>query len=323
MTVRPRSLLALQSHESPTRWDGLPRCHTEGMSLFPSIQSTTGRPLPVRSLQFRCTGKWNGADGSTLVSLQARLKLTNTDAVLSEPVMVEGIQWPDSSFPLLKRDREMSFQSTISAPLTPAAIAFIERERKGAGIGLRLEIWYQWQEPSNQQGGSKAWSSVMWQQVSAVQNVPHSEWIKLLAEMQWAEYELFELASLALEEDRNLAESLTVLRKAQKKLRDGDYAGVLADCREAFESAAKYAARGGDIKTGFDALLTPNFQEHKDKPSALNEFIGGLSKYLHLARHGQYPAIRFTRAEAEFAFATTLSFFSLLSRRLAKLETVD
>lgn len=302
---------------------GHPQCHTEDMSLFPSIQSITGRPLPVLSLVFRCTGRWNGGNDSTLISLQARLKLTDTDTVISEPVMVEGIQWTDPSLPFLKRDRDVSFQFTVSAPLSPAVIAFIEQERKGDGVGLRLDIWYQWQEPVNQQGGSKAFGPVMCQQANAGQNIPHSEWIKLLAEMQWADYELFELPSLALKEDVNLAESLTVLRKAQRKLRDGDYGGVLSDCREAFESAAKYAARGGDIKTGFDVLLAVTFPEHKDKPPALNEFIGGFSKYLHLGRHGLYPAIRFTRAEAEFVFATTVSFFSLLSRRLAKLETVD
>lgn len=51
--------------------------------------------------------------------------------------------------------------------------------------------------------------------------------------------------------------------------------------------------------------------------------IGSFSDYLHLARLAQYPPTRFTRAEAVFALATTLSFFSLVSRRLAKLETVE
>lgn len=293
------------------------------MSLTPTVQTVKGRPGPLRALEFNCVGRWNGADDAILISLQGQLKLSDSDTVLSEPVMLDRVQWPDSSNPFLKRDRDASVLFTISAPLSAAAISFIEHQRKGADVRLRLEIWYQWQEGRRQQAEVTNVGPVFWPKTSTIETIPHSEWIKRLSEMQWAEYELFEVAVLVLENDPNLVESLRVLRTAKKKLREGDYAGVLVDCRMAFASAAKYAAEGGELKTGFDALLAQGFPEHPEKPPTLNGFIKAFSDYLHLARHGQYPAIRFTRAEAQFVFATTVSFFSLLSRRLGKLETVD
>jgi hypothetical protein len=208
------------------------------------------------------------------------------------------------------------------APLTQAAIAFVEERRKGAGLSLRFVLRYQCQLASENPTQPSV-CPVFWNETNTVHNIAHSDWLKRLNEMQWGEFELFEMAMIPLVEDPNLLESVRLLRKARQELRAGDYAGVLVNCREAFESAAKFAAQGGGVKKGFEALLTQTFPEHNDKPNALNDFVLGLSPYFNLARHAQYPPIRFTRAEAEFILATTVSFFSLIGRRLAKLETVD
>jgi hypothetical protein len=158
----------------------------------------------MRALEFQCVGRWNGAADAIFISLHGRLKLANPDTVLSEPVMLDRIQWPDSSNPLLKRDRDVSVLFTISAPLSPAVISFIEDQRKGGDVGLRLDILYQWQEgrkQPNSPGPVLPLGPVYCSQASAIQTVAHSEWLKLLNELQWAEYELFEVASLVLKDD--------------------------------------------------------------------------------------------------------------------------
>lgn len=288
------------------------------MSLTANIQSVKGRPGPVRALEFACVGQWYGSDNANLVALEGCLKYR--EVVLSEPVVVGRLTWQDSGNPYLRRDRQVMF--SMIAPLSAAAITFLEEQRKGGDVSLRMEFRYQWQE-ARTQATSVATSPVLWNEAVTVQDIPHSEWLKRLNEMEWQEIELFEIAMLPLKEDEKLVESLRLIRKAGQELRQGDYAGVLIDCRGAFESAAKYAVQNDQLRQGFGALLSRVFPEHEGKPETVNGFISGFSGYLQLARHAQYPAVRFTRAEAEFVYSTTLSFFSLISRRLAKTETVE
>jgi hypothetical protein len=81
--------------------------------------------------------------------------------------------------------------------------------------------------------------------------------------------------------------------------------------------------QGDNVKEGFNLLLQAAVPEHEDKRTALNGVMAKLSEYAHLGRHERYPALRITRAEAEFVVTATIALFSFLSRRLAKTETAD
>ncbi len=93
----------------------------------------------------------------------------------------------------------------------------------------------------------------------------------------------------------------------------------MAKCHAAFESAARYEAQG-DLKKGFDLLLRRAFPESENKSELLNKLIQSLRDYSQLARHENYPALHISRGEAEFTLITSLSLFSVISRRLAQAE---
>jgi hypothetical protein len=130
---------------------------------------------------------------------------------------------------------------------------------------------------------------------------------------------MFEISTLPLLDDPNLAEALRLLRHAQGTLGHGDPAGVLAACHRAFESAAKFHAQGDNVRQGFDALLQ-SATGNEDKRGTLNTLIKALREYAQFGRHENYPPVRITRAEAEFVLAATIAMFSLVSRRLARVE---
>jgi hypothetical protein len=118
-------------------------------------------------------------------------------------------------------------------------------------------------------------------------------------------------------EDQKLVEGVKRLTDAQTALRNQDPSGVLSSCHKVLESAAKFHA-DGDLKSGYERLLSRAFPDQPAKYTQLNALIKALTSYTHLARHEQYPSMEITRPETEFVLATTVSLFSLISCRIAK-----
>ena len=127
-----------------------------------------------------------------------------------------------------------------------------------------------------------------------------------------------EQTTIILEKDReikNLERQIRLLPDMEKQARQRDEEAKLA----AFESAAKYEVEGDGVKQGFDLLLERAFGDHQARRRAVEAVIAGLRTHANeLGRHEQYPAVHVSRAEAEFAFASTVSVFSLISRCLAQ-----
>jgi hypothetical protein len=290
------------------------------MPLQISVRTTKGRPAPGRALEAEVKFRWHGGIRALLLDLDGRV--TYNGRVLSDTLAVQRIVWTDH-VSLLEGERE--YTGVLVFPLSAEAIRFIEDTRKQADVAVMPEIAVKYQEVRVEvqklQDSVFHAGRVFWQDANVeMPPIPRSEWLKRLEEMQWSELELFEMPVAPLLADANLTEALRLLREAQDALRMSDHKGVLARCREAFESAAKFQAQG-DTKEGFDLLLRRAFPEHEAKRNASDGVIHALSEYAHtLGRHAQYPALHVSRAEAEFAFAATISLFSLLSRRLAKSE---
>jgi len=127
--------------------------------------------------------------------------------------------------------------------------------------------------------------------------------------------------SMRFDHRRILATAIARLREAEGRLRAGDYRGVIAKCRDALESAAKYEA-AGDVSKGFDLLFTRAFKGDATKPPLVEKIVLALRDHANaLGRHEQYPVLPASRSEAEFCYATTVALFSMLSRRLVGEET--
>jgi len=286
------------------------------MSLKATILGVTGRPGPERALFLASRLRWIGIDRAFLLHIGGRVLLN--DRVLTDRVHAESLDWEDRNFSLIVRDREVL--GTVIAPLSSEALHFVEEERRGGDVFLRLELRYRWQEViarKRQLPGILLGGRIVWEQIAVDVPLSRDAWLERLQEMGWSERETFEVAVLPLLADRNLAEALRLLDEAQASFRIGDYKDVILRCRAAFESAAK-AVSHGDTRKGFELLRAKAFAEHEAKQRAFDKVLGSLAGYAHtLGQRG----MRITRGEAELMLTSTLGVFSLLSRRLSKRDS--
>ncbi len=245
------------------------------------------------------------------------------DAIISDNVRFETTFWGNgtSGNTLMTRDQG-SYRGELVVPIGDEVIRYVEEDRDDRDVSLRLDMRYMWQEaipvPVGNGGETRLVAGTVLSDTTTVYDcvIKRSDWIKLLGEMKWQEYRLVEIPTQPLlAADPKLEIALKRLHEAQSTLRAGDYSGVLTKCRAAFESAAKYQG-AGDTKKGFESLLEHAFGGDEKKQAALNGLIARLSDYAHIGRHEHYPAIHISREEAEFVFATSVSLFSLLGRRL-------
>ena len=261
---------------------------------------------------FRDPGFFLGLNGQVLFA----------DRVVADSVQFQKTYWSHSSDSMFITRDGNNYHGKLLIPMRGEAIRYIEERRRDQDIALSVNLQYSWQEaiqvPTNDKEQTRFFGGQVNNDTTSVQEcvIKRSDWLKRLAEMGWQEYEIFEVARQPLLKDQNLTVALQRLEDAQTALRSGDYPGVLAKCRAAFESAAKHESQG-DTKKGFESLLARAFAEDATKQENIDDIIKALSAYAHLGRHEHYPAVCIGRLEAEFCFNTTVSVFSLLSRLLS------
>jgi hypothetical protein len=284
------------------------------MSFQVQVVAINGHPGPGRALKLAVAIKWIGAAPAQLLNLQGRLRLK--DQVIAHTVIPENFHWGGSSAAELQRDR--TIPGTLVMPISAESVRWIEGCRGTDDVSITLELHYTWQEALRSQDGNQLIAGrVYWEVANPQHRISRSDWLRVLAELAWQEYEIFEVATAPLVGDKHLAEALKRLKQAQDALRNADHESVLFWCRKALESAAKFHAEGDNVKHGFALLLEKVEPVHENKRVALDALIESISRYAHLARHEKYPPLPFTRLEAEFILTATIGLFSFISRRLA------
>jgi hypothetical protein len=280
----------------------------------------SGRPGPNKALEITVSIEWYREPGF-FIGLNGQVIFA--DRVVADSVQFQKTYWSHSTDSMfITREGNNNYQGKLLIPMRGEAIHYIEEHRRDQDIFLNVNLHYSWQEaiqvPTNEKGQTQLFGGQVHSDTVSVQDcvIKRSDWLKRLAEMGWQEYEIFEVARQPLLKDPNLTVALQRLVEAQTALRSGDYPGVLAKCRAAFESAAKHESQG-DTKKGIESLLARAFPDAPAKQTSADEIIKALSEYAHLGRHEQYPAICIGHLEAEFCFNATVSVFSLLSRLLA------
>ena len=114
-----------------------------------------------------------------------------------------------------------------------------------------------------------------------------------------------------------LVDKLTPRFDAYKR---GDYDITLFECRGAMEAMAKHASQG-DTKQGFSLIGQRAFGDDELRKDVTDGVIKALAEYSHaLGRHQQYPPVRVTQAEAEFALASHIQLVALLTRAISGRE---
>lgn len=276
-----------------------------------------------RSLEFDFeTKSWHGGP-AYFVGLEGKLLYNNF--VLSDRISFDSYQIQNDSFFYLNNDNNSNFRGNLVTEISNEAIGYIENIRKDGDIQFAIELIYRWQNiirlekviNENIGNGHVLVGPVYWHKTEPKLNVPRSEWIKILKQLKYSEIELFEVNKLSFSEDEKLKQAFGYVREAETQLRSGNYDGVLADCRSAIESLAKYASEG-QVKQGFELIMEKVFPEIQKKQDPFKSLLKNISDFSQLGRHAEYPHLTISRDEAEFILISTLNVFSFLSRRLVK-----
>jgi hypothetical protein len=289
------------------------------LSIDIGLNGIQVKPGSNRTLEFSFNVKsWFGGP-AYLTGLEGQLLYNNF--TLSDQIRLTSHQIQSGA--LLSLDKDSNLFGKFETNISNEAIKYIEENRKDGDIQFTIKIIYRWQKILNAEkfdfqsirDGNVPVGPIRWNEATPFITVARSTWVQLLKQLKYSEIELFEVNKLSFSEDENLKQAFEFLREAETQLRSGNHDGVLADCKLAFESAAKYAANGKTQK-GFELILEKVFPEHKDKQKPFNEIIQSISDFSQFGRHAGYPHIPISRDEAEFIYIATLDVFSFISRRL-------
>lgn len=143
--------------------------------------------------------------------------------------------------------------------------------------------------------------------------IPQSEWVKLLRQLEWSEMELMELPMTLLRSEPRLARARDRLKEAESCLTQGDWDGVLQNCRMAWEAAAIGLTGEESHRVALPKLAA--YFGKGPKAEQLDSLAKKLGEFLHLARHDQPDHVSITRADAVLGLRITASLLDYIARR--------
>ena len=157
-----------------------------------------------------------------------------------------------------------SSRGRFVVPITPQAIDAVEQERMdGVNLELRCRLLAVTKDSTEHVDCLSALCEIGLQDVRGLMpavSISRSEWIQFLRQWRWSEIELFELPFDVHRESPAFQRAFGLLRTAEERLHNGDYAGTFQNCRQALESLAKDTVPEKGIKDGFTQLLETRLQ---------------------------------------------------------------
>ena len=288
------------------------------MGLEIHIRETRAGIYPFRSLELECSVKVDPAGPREIAILSAWIRIGTQDSTN----LVDGPYFKQFHAPYGKATFPGSGYGVITVPLTPSVLETIERRRRGdLLISIQSQVLAAPVHEVNIDGKPVSILGATYQTVFSangttpiLHTIPHSDWIKLLAQMKWSALELFEVPTEEFSSDPDLKRSIELLREAQNRLLGGDWLGVLQNCRQAFEAAAAGIGQTENKKSNFRKLI--DRAGGGPKSERLNALVLSLSAFCHLGRHEEFPTVLITREDARAALRCSLSIFALLGGRV-------
>jgi len=204
----------------------------------------------------------------------------------------------------------------FSIPVSPTLLERVEKARgNNVAFGLRSRFLF---APVHQDGNRQVvgapWETVLCPPEGQTlgREIQQSEWVGYLKVWQWREIELFEIPFDSGLESPQFQRAYALVRVAEGRLRNGDFSGVLQNCRQALEGLAKDAGAEGALDVGFEKLLADHIlgEEKRRRTDAL---LRALNKLGHLARHEERPHEDIYRKDAVFVLRITLSAIQYLT----------
>lgn len=223
----------------------------------------------------------------------------------------------DSGDMLLRPGKRLSVK--FSVPVSAELLGVIERDRKeSVALNIRCSLSlapvYD-ATPGSHHLGVPQQFGVLGDNGSTLGRViAMSDWIAYLRQWQWHEVELFEMPFDVGRETATFRRAFELLRKAEDRLRLGDYMGTFQNCRQALESLAVDTAPDADIKVGYSRILTTQLGDG-ERAKRMNAVMLALNDLGHLGRHEQRPLEDLTRQDSIFILRATLSAVQYLAGR--------
>jgi len=213
----------------------------------------------------------------------------------------------------------------LTFPITSEVIHFIEKNRTRNRLPFSIQLFYTSQDlrklDEKEANTPLIPQPYLNQQFNNGHDfmIAHSDWISFLKELEWSELELFEIRSDIFKNFKLSKLIIQHLREAETHLRDDNPNAVLGSCYTALDQIAKEQSQTGKKDTKFQILLSKIFENEEDR-AQIDLLIKAINGFTHKGRHAlERPSA--DRAEAEFVYRTTLSLFSLISRKLQTLQT--
>lgn len=290
------------------------------MDLELQIREISASAPHYRSLSLECTIHNRGNKEVALLEAWVTVKTGGNST------LVDGFHYQQYNAPAYRATIQAGENGNgrILIPLTPDILYSLEKERSGKDLQFMIysrvliapveSIKPTTGEPFYLLGAPWETKFSTGNSYPASHKIPQSEWIKLLASLNWSQVELFEIPIETFSSDPNLRHAIELLREAQNRFSRGDWAGTLQNCRQAFEAAAADIGQTDNKKDNFQKL-SDRISNIK-KREKLNTLISSLSGFAHLGRHEDVPKIDITREDALMVLRCTLSIFSLLGGRI-------
>jgi len=293
--------------------------------------SVGARPLPVRSLEIPLTLTWKGNGSVEVLALEWWGNFPNFPGLDTPPTLV--VVAPEQ----LDGGTASSEVSVLLRTIIDGRfIQQLEDRRNGGGpvaIKLWLNIHYraltvlEVPRPPPPGGNARETLSLrslshpLRKQVQFEIVLQRDEWLALLANLHWDEFQVFEVAVRAMRKVEGFQKALGHLRQAQVAFRQGQWSATVVEARRAFEAAALevHAGAATDPRAAFEKLMTHILPAESDKPKreAMKHFMLGLGQLRHPGAHGTFET-QIERADAELALTIAVSLFRYIGEVTAE-----
>jgi hypothetical protein len=295
--------------------------------LVRETAAIAGRRFPSRSLLIQLGLRWQDEESIEVSSAELWVTIENLKLELL-PWQVVPLR-PE----VVHQGREVSL--TVQVPIGGNGIRMIEESRVGE-TELRLKVSGRVHHrvvneqtinsatPDRSPGYEgirvRGLAGPLSQQFSQTIRLPRDEWHRVLKELAWDQFLIFEVPVLQLKRPEEFVRALELLAQAQDAHRNGAWDRTVTEARRAIEAAAHVVSDADeDRKRAFLTLNRELFPNDRDKPKRdmLDHLMLGLAAIRHVGAHGFFDT-QIRREDAEVALTVAISVMRYMGETLSQ-----
>ncbi|MXX89838.1 MAG: hypothetical protein F4213_17955 [Boseongicola sp. SB0677_bin_26] len=210
-----------------------------------------------------------------------------------------GFARTDARLEVASGPHQLRTTPTLSLPLQPGQLAAIERLRGAGDLHFDLGV--------TGTGSGRTGESAIHEVLRC--DVPRSKWIGKLRSAKARDILLLEVPLPFPERLNRWSNISDELRRAESRLRNGDYLGCVSACRVVVEELVAQMS-GGAKRPGRSPEQVPAKPRDMSKSDREGAMLEALRRYTHQAHHGPSEGgeVNYSRADARHILTLTASF---------------